>query len=62
MGELWAGEGTVLATNITRDSVADQGNGTVFSADDQNKRIVIAGTIYVIKTVLDARTITLHHT
>jgi hypothetical protein len=35
------------------------GTGTEFTADDVNRRIIIAGVTYVIRSVQDALTITL---
>jgi hypothetical protein len=50
------GVGTI---SVTKNSAAVTGSGTVFTKDDENKRIIIAGVTYVIKRVQDAQTITL---
>jgi hypothetical protein len=50
------GVGTV---NVTKDSAIVIGNGTEFTAEDVNRRIVIASATYLIKSVQDAQTITL---
>ena len=50
------GPGTVT---VTKNSAAVAGTGTAFTPDDENRRILIAGVTYVIKTVQDALTITL---
>ncbi len=44
---------------VTKGSIAVSGSGTAFTADDEKRRIVIAGTTYVIKTVQDEQAITL---
>jgi hypothetical protein len=50
------GPGTV---NVMKNSQNVTGTGTAFSADDENRRISIAGTTYVIKTVTDEQNIKL---
>lgn len=45
--------------SVTKASAAVSGSGTAFTADDEKRRIVIAGTTYVIKTVHDEEAITL---
>jgi hypothetical protein len=45
--------------NVTKNSAAVSGSGTEFTTHDENKRILIAGTTYVIKAVQDAQTIKL---
>jgi hypothetical protein len=45
---------------VTKNSTAVIGSGTMFTADDENKRIIISGVTYVIKTVQEnTQTITL---
>lgn len=50
------GEGTL---SVTKNNATAKGTGTAFTASDENRRIVIAGTTYVIKSVQDDQTITL---
>jgi hypothetical protein len=50
------GAGTV---SVTKNSANVAGNGTAFTADDEDRRIRIAGKTYVIKTVVDEQTIRL---
>jgi hypothetical protein len=50
------GVGTI---NVSKNSVNVTGTGTAFSADDEDRRIQIAGKTYVIRTVIDAQTIKL---
>lgn len=50
------GPGTITVSN---GSVNVTGNGTVFTADDEYRRIRIGGKTFVIKTVVDAQTIKL---
>jgi hypothetical protein len=50
------GAGTL---SVTKNSAAVTGNGTAFSTDDEDRRILIAGKTYVIKTVTDEQTIAL---
>jgi hypothetical protein len=50
------GVGTV---NVTKNSVNVAGIGTAFTADDEDRRIQLAGKTYVIRTVIDAQTVKL---
>jgi hypothetical protein len=50
------GVGTV---NVTKNSVNVVGTGTAFTADDEDRRIQLAGKTYVIRTVVDAQSIKL---
>jgi hypothetical protein len=50
------GAGTV---SVTKNSPNITGSGTAFSADDEDRRIQIAGKTYVIKTVTDEQSIKL---
>jgi hypothetical protein len=50
------GTGTL---NVTNNSATVTGNGTAFTTDDESKRIIIADTTYVIKSVQSAQSITL---
>jgi hypothetical protein len=50
------GVGTI---KVIKNSAAVAGNGTEFTADDVNRRIIVAGITYIIKTVTDAQTIAL---
>ena len=45
--------------SVTKDSAEVIGSGTTFTADDVNRRIIIAGVAGVIKTVVNAEAITL---
>ncbi|HEX4960879.1 MAG TPA: hypothetical protein VF173_08575 [Thermoanaerobaculia bacterium] len=45
--------------SVTKGSAAVAGSGTAFTTDDEKRRIVIAGTTYVIKTVQSEQAITL---
>ena len=50
------GVGTIA---VTKNSANVSGSGTSFSADDENRRIIIAGVTYIIKTVTGEEAITL---
>ena len=50
------GVGTIT---VTQGSTAVMGEATEFTSDDENRRIIIGGSTYVIKSVQDALTITL---
>jgi hypothetical protein len=45
--------------SVTKDSAVVTGNGTLFTSDDINRRIIIAGATYVIRAVAGAESITL---
>jgi hypothetical protein len=45
--------------SVKKNSAAITGSGTVFTTEDENKRIIIGGVTYVIKTVQDSESITL---
>lgn len=45
--------------SVTKDSAGVTGNGTLFTGDDINRRIIIAGATYVIGAVAGAESITL---
>jgi hypothetical protein len=50
------GPGTIA---VTQNAVNVTGTGTAFTADDESRRIVIAGVTYVIKGVQDVLNVTL---
>ena len=50
------GPGTI---SVSKNAAAVSGAGTAFSLDDVNRRIIIDGVTYVIRTVQDPRSITL---
>jgi hypothetical protein len=45
--------------SVTKNNATVKGAGTAFTASDENRRIVIVGTTYVINSVQDDQTITL---